>query len=139
MEEKNNGIFQMLEEMLQNNEITQEEEGKIRNLFQERENRRAEIRIAYDLLDLLKKEVRHEFNLGRMSGNQYCSDICNGFGTSLYQARLKAGITQQQLERITGINQADISRIERGASNPSLATIRKLADGLEMNLNIEFV
>ena len=46
MEEKRIGICQMLAEMLENEEISQEEEGKIRELFEERENRRAEIRIA---------------------------------------------------------------------------------------------
>ena len=139
MEEIRNGICQMLAEMLENKEISQEEEGKIRELFEERENRRAEVRIAYDLLELLQKEVRQENNLGRMSANQNRAGISDGFGEALFQARLKAGITQQQLESVTGINQADISRIERGASNPSLTTIKRLADGLGMGLNIDFI
>ncbi|WWR20955.1 helix-turn-helix transcriptional regulator [Lachnospiraceae bacterium JLR.KK009] len=139
MEEKGIRVCQMLEEMLENQEISQEEEGKIRKLFEEREDRRAEVRIAYDLLNLLQKEVRNEAAPVRMPGNQYGADLCNGFGTSLYQARLQARITQQQLEDVTGINQADISRIERGISNPSLATIQRLADGLGMGLSIEFV
>lgn len=58
MEDKRIGIYQMLAEMLENQEMSQEEERKVRKLFEERENRRAEIRIAYDLLDLLQKEVR---------------------------------------------------------------------------------
>ncbi|MCX4321214.1 MAG: helix-turn-helix transcriptional regulator [Lachnospiraceae bacterium] len=40
---------------------------------------------------------------------------------------------------MTGINQADISRIERGFSNPSISTLKRLAVGLGKNLNIEFV
>ena len=134
MEERNNGIYQMLAEMLENQEISQEEEGKIRGLFQEREHRRAEIRIAYDLLNLLQKEVRHENNF-----NQNSLDISGGFAAALYQARIRNGITQQQLADLTGINQADISRFERGFSNPSLATIKRLADGLGMGLNIDFI
>lgn len=139
MEEKRIGICQMLEDMLENQEISQKEEGKIRELFEERENRRAEIRIAYGLLEILQKEVRNGNNLGRMSANQDRAGISDGFGEALFQARLKAGITQQQLESVTGINQADISRIERGASNPSLTTIKRLADGLGMGLNINFI
>ena len=139
MEEKGIRVCQMLEEMLENQEISQEEEGKIRKLFEEREDRRAEVRIAYDLLNLLQKEVRNEAAPVRMPGNQYGADLCNGFGTSLYQARLQARITQQQLEDVTGINQADISRIERGFSNPSISTLKRLAVGLGKNLNIEFV
>ena len=56
MEGKGIRVCQMLEEMLENQEMSQEEEGKIRKLFEERENRRAEVRIAYDLLNLLQKE-----------------------------------------------------------------------------------
>lgn len=139
MEDKRIGIYQMLAEMLENQEMSQEEERKVRELFEERENRRAEIRIAYDLLALLQKEVRNEVAPVRMPGNQYGADLCNGFGISLYQARLEAGITQQQLADLTGINQADISRFERGISNPSLATIQRLADGLGMGLSIDFI
>lgn len=66
MEEKRIGICQMLEDMLENQEISQKEEGKIRELFEERENRRAEIRIAYGLLEILQKEVRNGNNLGHL-------------------------------------------------------------------------
>ena len=116
-----------------------ERKGMRRKFFGERENRRAEIRIAYDLLDLLQKEVRGKAVPDRALGNQYGAGMCNGFGISLYQARLQAGITQQQLADLTGINQADISRFERGISNPSLATIQRLADGLGMGLSIDFI
>lgn len=139
MEDRNNGIYQMLAEMLENQEISQEKEGRIRELFEERENRKAEIRIAYDLLELLQKEVRQEPCPGRMQGFTYGMGVPDNLGMALYQARLKAGITQQQLADLTGINQADISRFERGFSNPSLATIKRLADGLGMGLNIDFV
>ena len=139
MEEKGIRVCQMLEEMLENQEISQEEEGMVRKLFEERENRRAEIRMAYDLLDLLQKEVRGKAVPDRALGNQYGAGMCNGLGASLYMARLQAGITQQQLADLTGINQADISRFERGISNPSLATLQRLADGLGMGLSIDFV
>ena len=139
MEEKGIRVCQMLEEMLENQEISQEDEGKIRKLFEERENRRAEVRIAYDLLDLLQKEVRGKAVPDRALGNQYGAGMCNGLGASLYMARLQAGITQQQLADLTGINQADISRFERGISNPSLATLQRLADGLGMGLSIDFI
>jgi len=53
--------------------------------------------------------------------------------------RKAQGLTQKKLAAITGINQADISRFEQGVGNPSLATLKKLAKGLKMNLKIEFV
>lgn len=42
------------------------------------------------------------------------------------------------LER-TGINQADISKLENGARNPSFNLLKRLADGMGMALKIEFV
>lgn len=39
----------------------------------------------------------------------------------------------------TGINQADISKLENGTKNPSLKLLKKLADGLGMQLKIEFI
>lgn len=57
----------------------------------------------------------------------------------LLLAREKAGMTQKDLAEKTGIYQADISKIERGLGNPSLLTLKRLADGLNMDLKIDFV
>ena len=51
-------------------------------------------------------------------------------------ARQNAHITQKQLSEKTGIYQAEISKIERGIGNPSIATLQRLADGLDMKLEI---
>lgn len=53
--------------------------------------------------------------------------------------RKEKHLTQKQLSEITGITQADISRIESGEANPSLRTIKRLAEGLGKNLKLEFV
>ena len=58
---------------------------------------------------------------------------------ALIDARKKLGLTQQELARRTHINQADISKIEKGNSNPSLNTLKKLAKGMNMRLQIKFV
>lgn len=65
-------------------------------------------------------------------------DINRILAYNLRMTRKKIGLTQNALSEKTGISQADISRIERGIGNPSLDTLSRLADGLEMNLNIEF-
>ncbi len=57
---------------------------------------------------------------------------------ALIDARSKSGITQKELAERTGIHQADISRIERGNANPSLRTLRRLAEGMGMRVKIEF-
>ncbi len=48
-------------------------------------------------------------------------------------------MTQKQLAEITGITQADISRLESGTANPSLRTLKRLAAGMGMALKVEFV
>ena len=57
----------------------------------------------------------------------------------LLEAREQRKITQSDLSKVTGIAQGDISKIEKGSANPSLKTLKRLADGLGMNLKIEFV
>lgn len=57
----------------------------------------------------------------------------------LLMARESANITQKELAERTGIYQADISKIERGLGNPSLSTLKRLADGLDMELRIDFI
>ena len=57
---------------------------------------------------------------------------------AMIDARIKQNITQVELSKRTGITQADISRIENGTRNPSLSMVKKLADGLGMQLRVEF-
>ena len=58
---------------------------------------------------------------------------------SIITARQARNITQKQLAEITGISQADISRLENGNANPSLSTLQKIASGLGMRVKVEFV
>jgi transcriptional regulator with XRE-family HTH domain len=58
---------------------------------------------------------------------------------ALIDVRTKQNLTQKELAERTGVNQADISKLENGTRNPSLKMLKKLADGLGMNLKIEFV
>lgn len=65
-------------------------------------------------------------------------DIVSLLAENLIRAREIAGMTQKQLSESTGIYQADISKIERGLANPSLSTLKRLADGMGLRLRIEF-
>ena len=58
---------------------------------------------------------------------------------AMIEARTSQNITQKELSEITGITQADISRIENGTRNPSLAMLKRIAAGLGMQLRLEFV
>jgi DNA-binding XRE family transcriptional regulator len=48
----------------------------------------------------------------------------------VFELRKAAGLTQRQLAAKSGVQQADISRIEVGDANPTLATIAALAYAL---------
>jgi len=65
-------------------------------------------------------------------------DIVALLAENLIKAREIAGMTQKQLAESTGIYQSDISKIERGLANPSLSTLKRLADGMGLKLKIDF-
>ncbi len=58
---------------------------------------------------------------------------------AMIKVRKEKGLTQKQLSELTGISQADISRIENGTRNPSLEMIKRLATGMGMRLKLEFI
>ena len=58
--------------------------------------------------------------------------------SSLIDARQSCNVTQKQLSETTGIAQSDISKIENGSGHPTIKILKRLADGLGMNLKIEF-
>ena len=85
---------------------------------------------AYKEIALQNPEVKTEYD-----ALQAEYDIIQ----SLIDARANQNITQKELSLKTGIPQADISRIENGTRNPSLSTLKKLAQGLGMQLRLEFI
>lgn len=58
---------------------------------------------------------------------------------AIVDARVSQNLTQKQLAERSGINQADISKLENGTRNPSINLLKRLADGMDMALKIEFV
>jgi DNA-binding XRE family transcriptional regulator len=50
--------------------------------------------------------------------------------------REQAGITQVELAERTGISQADISRIERGATSPTTKTLQRIAEALNAEVRL---
>ncbi len=58
---------------------------------------------------------------------------------AIIDGRKNQNLSQKELARITGIAQADISRLENGNANPSLRTLKRLASGLGMMLRVEFI
>lgn len=58
---------------------------------------------------------------------------------AIIEARTEKNISQQELAEVTGINRSDISKIENGNANPSLRTIKRVAEGLGKKVEIRFV
>jgi DNA-binding XRE family transcriptional regulator len=71
---------------------------------------------------LLTSEERHEI------------DIKVEIITAILNARNIAGYSQKQLERLTGVKQPVISRMEKGETDPRLSTIMKILEPLGKTL-----
>ena len=57
-------------------------------------------------------------------------------GEAVAAARARKGYSQKELSVITGIDQSDISKIERGMANPSVNTLNRIAQALDAKLSI---
>ncbi len=87
------------------------------------------------LRDALQEKMKDESFRKEYEAMQPEMDIIR----ALIRARKEQHLTQAELSARTGIHQGDISRLENGSRNPSLNMLKKLADGLNMTLRIEFV
>lgn len=54
-------------------------------------------------------------------------------------ARVKRGITQEELAKRMGTGQAVISRLEGANAKPSISLIQRLADALGMRVELHFI
>lgn len=72
---------------------------------------------------------------------KYCEEMepNSDIAKAIVNARLAQGLTQNELSKLSGISQADISRLESCDMNPSLKTLRRIADALNLRLKIEFI
>ncbi len=56
-------------------------------------------------------------------------------GKKIRELRHDAGLSQERLGEITGLDRTYISGIERGVRNPSIRNIEKLAKALKVKIN----
>ena len=54
----------------------------------------------------------------------------------LIELREKHGLTQAQLAERCGVDQGDISRIERGSVSPTARTLQRIGDALDADLRL---
>jgi DNA-binding XRE family transcriptional regulator len=58
-------------------------------------------------------------------------------GRQLAEARMKRKLTQQQVAKLSRIDQADVSNIERGVANPTLGTLSAVAMAVGMEIDLK--
>ncbi|MCR4676296.1 MAG: helix-turn-helix domain-containing protein [Sphaerochaetaceae bacterium] len=86
-----------------------------------------------DDLDIETETIYQE---GKTVGVEYVP-LHYASASAVSEARAQYGISQKELAEATGIDQGDISRIERGISNPSVETLERIAKALGKNLEIK--
>ncbi len=59
-------------------------------------------------------------------------------GEAVLAARAGRGFSQKELSEASGIDQSDLSKIERGIANPSINTLKRIADALHLQLTVLF-
>ena len=87
------------------------------------------------LNDMLSEQMKDEEFRKEYEAIQPEMDVIR----AIVDARISQNLTQKELAERTGINQADISKLENGTRNPSVNLLKRLADGMGMALRIEFV
>ena len=65
-------------------------------------------------------------------------DIKEMIGSRIKEIRNSKGMTQEKLSEIVGINPKYLSGIERGTENPTLNTILKIVESLNVSLDEVF-
>lgn len=88
-----------------------------------------------ELQELLKEQLQDDDFRKEWEDIQPEMDVIR----AMVDARISQNLTQKELAERTGINQADISKLENGTRNPSLKLLKRLADGMGMTLKLEFV
>ena len=58
---------------------------------------------------------------------------------AIVDARTAQNLTQKELSKRTGINQADISKLENGTRNPMVSLLKRLVEVIGMELRIQFI
>ena len=85
--------------------------------------------------DMLSRQLRDEEFKKEYEAIQPEMDVIR----AIIDARTSKHMTQKELAKRTGINQADISKLENGTRNPTVNLLKRLADGMDMTLKIEFL
>lgn len=88
-----------------------------------------------DELDISSETVYED---GVDVSNEY-DDIENVVvGYKIKERRLELDLSQDELAKMVGIDQSDLSKIEKGNMNPSIKMISRIAKGLNSEISVDF-
>lgn len=87
-------------------------------------------------LDQALKEVVLEKSNEVFLPQEY--NLTNEVSELIARTRNEVGMTQKELAQISGVSQANLSRIENGSYTPSLSVLKRIADGLGKRVVIIF-
>ncbi len=68
----------------------------------------------------------------------FALDLKTTLGVAIKTERSALGLSQEQLAERAGLHRTYVSDVERGARNPSIATVERLADALELPISVLF-
>lgn len=86
--------------------------------------------------DDLDLDIESVYEFGE-TGDTTIDDLAYVLGFHIKEFRQKNDITQEDLAKITKIDQGDLSRIEKGTANASLKTIARVLKGMNANISIK--
>ncbi len=61
--------------------------------------------------------------------------MATGFGLAIREARSQAGLSQERLSELAGLDRTYVSGVERGTRNPTLDSMSRLAAALNVRLS----
>ena len=85
-------------------------------------------------------ELKDKFigQIGTTEREQYEFDLkLDLLGDMIKQTRLERHLTQEELGKLIGVQKAQISKLERNASNVTVATIIKIFKALQANVKFK--
>lgn len=94
-------------------------------------------RVEFDGIDE-KIERQDLYQMGCLEKIEYIDDINIQIANRVQTMRDTTGMTQADIEKKTGIHQAEISKIERGIGNPSISTLARIANCTGYRLSVDF-
>lgn len=82
-------------------------------------------------------EKRHQYNSVEAKIAQNVFSRAYSLSSAILEIRQLKSMSQSKLAELSGVQQADISRIESGSKSPSMPTFFKLLEAMGVTLKLE--